>query len=388
MKSMDTVPFVDLVTQYENIRSDVDAAIQEILSRCEFIMGPQVEEFEQQFARFVGCRRGIGVASGADALRLALMALEIGPGDEIIVPANSYIATAFAVTAVGASPVLVDCDPKTYNIDVRLIPGALTPRTRAIIPVHLTGQAADMDSIMSLAHRHGLQVVEDAAQAHGASWNGRPCGAFGRAGCFSFYPSKNLGAFGDGGRLTTSDDKLAVRVRQLRNNGQDVKNHHVEWGFNSRLDTLQAAVLAVKLRYLPRWNASRINAAHKYHELLDGVGDVTFQQIAPGATHVYHLFVVETDYRDRLSEDLHNAGIHTGVHYPTPIHLQPAYAHVGYARGRFPHAERLAQRGLSLPMYPELRDDQIRRVAQAIRRFFTHAARISFRTASIVSASS
>lgn len=369
---MKNIPFVDLVTQHGEIQGEIDAAIQPVLSQCNFILGSQVEEFEQAFARFVGTEHAIGVSSGLDALRLALMALDVGSGDEVILPANTYIATALAVSAVGARPTLVDCDPKTYNIDASLIEPAITPRTKAIIPVHLTGQSADMDPILEVADRHGLSVVEDAAQAHGTLYKGRPCGSIGAMGCFSFYPGKNLGAYGDGGAVTTHDAGLAERLRRLRNYGQQAKYQHVEKGLNARLDTLQAAILGVKLRHLPRWNEARATHAEDYREMLTGVGDLISQRRAPYSTHVYHLFIVETEQRAALQEHLSAAGIGTGIHYPIPIHLQRAYEDLGYSKGDFPEAERLAGRMLSLPMFPELRSDQVQRVAEEIRVFYDH----------------
>jgi dTDP-4-amino-4,6-dideoxygalactose transaminase len=346
-----------------------------VLLSAKFILGPQLTEFERAFAEFIGVRHAVGTSSGLDALRLALTALDIGPGDQVIVPANTYIATALAVSAVGARPVLVDCDPRTYQIDVDQIGPAITARTRAVIPVHLSGQAADMDAVLDLAHAHGLHVVEDAAQAHGAKYKGRSCGKLGTVGCFSFYPSKNLGACGDGGMVTTSDGELAERVRRLRNYGEKAKYQHVEKGLNARLDTMQAAVLSVKLRHLARWNEARARHAETYRRLLSGVGDLVFQEVAPWSSHVYHLFVVETAERDALRAHLTTAGIQTGVHYPVPIHLQPAYSDLGHKRGDYPRAERLAARMLSLPMYPELRPAQIAIVADEVRRFFAAPSR-------------
>jgi dTDP-4-amino-4,6-dideoxygalactose transaminase len=367
---MRDVPFVDLAAQHASIRSEVEAAIERVTSKCNFVLGPEVEEFERDFSRFTGSEHAVGVSSGLDALRLALAALEIGPSDEVILPANTYIATALAVSAVGAKPVLVDCDPGTYNIDMNQLEAAVTGRTKAIIPVHLTGQAADMDPILEIAGRRGLYVVEDAAQAHGAFYGGRPCGSLGVAGCFSFYPGKNLGAYGDGGMVTTGDSKLADRMRRLRNYGQKVKYHHTEKGLNARLDTLQAAILSVKLRHLPRWNRARATHARRYRKLLGGIGDLAFQRRSPYSTHAYHLFVVETDHRDALQEYLRESGVRSGIHYPIPIHLQPAYAELDYREGDFPQAERLAGRMLSLPMFPELRPEQILRVAEAVSGFF------------------
>ncbi len=367
---MNVVPFVDLAAQYRSIESEINQAINRVLSRCNFILGRQLEEFEQAFAEFIAVEHAIGVSSGLDALRIALMALDIGRGDEVILPANTFIATALAVSAVGAKPVLVDCDPATYNIDVGLIENAITPSTKAIIPVHLTGQSADMGPILEVASKHDLYVIEDAAQAHGTLYKGKPCGSMGTVGCFSFYPGKNLGAYGDGGMVTTNDSKLAERIRHLRNYGERVKYEHVEKGLNARLDTLQASILDVKLHYLTQWNQARVKHAQKYLDLLGGGGDVVFQKLAPYSTHIYHLLIIETDKRDALQKHLTSAGVQTGIHYPKPIHLQQAYTDLGHHEGDFPQAEKLAKRILSLPMFPELTDEQIQQVALEVRKFF------------------
>ena len=368
---MKAIPFVDLVTQHATIQTEINSALEQVLSKGNFILGSQVEEFEQAFASFIETEHAIGVSSGLDALRLALMALNIGSGDEVILPANTYIATALAVSAVGARPVLVDCEPKTYNIDVSLVESAITSRTKAIIPVHLTGQSADMDPILDVANRNGLYVVEDAAQAHGTLYKGRPCGSIGIAGCFSFYPGKNLGACGDGGMVATNNAELAERLRRLRKYGQQAKYQHVEKGLNARLDTLQAAVLRVKLRYLPEWNEARATHAEKYKVMLAGVGDLVFQRRVPYSTHIYHLFIVETKQRAALQKHLNAAGVGTGIHYPVPIHLQQAYTDLGYSKGDFPEAETLAESMLSLPMFPELHTDQIWRVTEETKEFFS-----------------
>jgi dTDP-4-amino-4,6-dideoxygalactose transaminase len=360
---------VDLQAQYRSISADLLAATEEVLSKCNFILGKQVSEFEEEFARFAGAKHAVGVSSGLDALRIALTALNIGPGHEVILPANTYIATAYAVSAVGAKPVLVDCDRSNYNIDSAAIEPAITARTKAIIPVHLTGQAADMKPILEIAARRGLHVIEDAAQAHGAQSHGRPCGSMGAAGCFSFYPGKNLGAAGDGGLVTTNDANLAARMRIFRNNGELKKYEHVEKGLNARLDTLQAAILKVKLRHLPEWNRKRAAHADRYRALLSGIAGLRLQSLIPGSSHVYHLFMVETDRRDDLKKFLEDRGIQTGIHYPTPIHLQVAYSDLGYKKGAFPNAEYLAPRILSLPMFAELSDDQIVFVCDQIRLF-------------------
>jgi dTDP-4-amino-4,6-dideoxygalactose transaminase len=364
------IPFVDLKTQTANLRSELQIAIDDSLSRCDYILGEAVTRFELAFAKMIGVEHAVGVGNGIDALRLVLDGLEIGSGDEVILPANTFIATALAVSAVGARPVLVDCDERTYNIDPTKIEAAITAKTRAIMPVHLTGQPVDMDAVGAIAKRRNLAVVEDACQAHGAVYRGKMCGNLGVAGCFSFYPGKNLGAFGDGGLVTTSDAKLAERMRRLRNYGQSVKYHHVEKGLNTRLDTLQAALLEVKLRHLPQWNVARRAHAAKYLEALVGVGDLRFPQCIAEVEHVYHLFIIETDRRDALKDFLEQRKIQVGIHYPIPIHLQEAYRELGYGKGAFPAAERLAGRILSLPMFPELQADQSATVIAAVREFF------------------
>ncbi len=364
------VPFVDLQAQYRAIQDEVNPAIQQVLNQCNFILGKPVDEFEQEFASFVNTKYGVGLSSGLDALRLALEAMDVGAGDEVILPANTYIATALGVSAVGATPVLVDCHPRTYEIDVDLIEAAITPRTKVLMPVHLTGQAADMDAIMCIARKHGLRVVEDAAQAHGTLCNGQPVGSIGDIGCFSFYPGKNLGAYGDAGMTVTNDPLLAERMKRLRNYGQRVKYEHIEKGLNARLDTIQAAVLRVKLRHLPEWNRKRLEHADQYQELLTGVGDIVVQGRASYSTHIYHLYIIETSQRDELQKHLNAKGIQTGIHYPIPIHLQQAYADLHYARGAFPVAEYLADKMLSLPMSPELSVEQITYVTEEIKAFF------------------
>ncbi|MDP9222642.1 MAG: DegT/DnrJ/EryC1/StrS family aminotransferase [Actinomycetota bacterium] len=364
------VPFVDLVAQYETIAEEIDRAFHEVTASAQYILGARVERFEEEFADFVDAQHAIGVGSGLDALRLGLLALEIGPGDEVIVPANTYIATAFAVSEVGAEVVLVDCDPATYNVDPDAVAAAVTSRTRALLPVHFTGQAAEMRPLLDLAANKSLEVVEDAAQAHGTLYEGRPCGSLGKLACFSFYPGKNLGAYGDGGMVTTSDPGVVERTRRLRNYGERAKYDHVVKGVNSRLDGLQAAFLSVKLRHLAPWNEARVRHAEAYSVELAGIGDLRLQQRSPHSTHVYHLFVVETQHRDALREYLTERGIQTGIHYPVPIHLQMAYSELELTAGAFPTSERLARESLSLPMYPELTADQIESITGAIRAFF------------------
>jgi dTDP-4-amino-4,6-dideoxygalactose transaminase len=364
------VPFVDLVAQYQSIAEEIERAFHEVTASAEYILGARVQAFEEEFAQFVGAEHAVGVGNGLDALRLGLLALEIGPGDEVIVPANTYIATALAVSEVGADVVLADCDPATYNVDPDAVAAAVTSRTRALLPVHFTGQAAEMRPLLDLAASKDLAVVEDAAQAHGTLYEGRPCGSLGNLACFSFYPGKNLGAYGDAGMVTTSDASVAERTRRLRNYGERAKYDHVVKGVNSRLDGLQAAFLSVKLPHLPGWNEGRLGHADEYAMELAGVGDLVLQQRAPASTHVYHLFIVETAERDALREHLTERGIQTGIHYPIPIHLQEAYRDLGLGTDAFPQAERLARQSLSLPMYPELTSAQIGTIAAAIREFF------------------
>jgi dTDP-4-amino-4,6-dideoxygalactose transaminase len=360
----DRVQFVDLARQYRNLRSEIDAAMLRALGRGDYILGEDVQAFEEEFAAYLGASHCIGVGDGTDALCLALRALGIGAGDEVIVPVNTFIATALAVSNAGARPVLVDCEPRYYNIDTSAVEAAITPRTKAIVPVHLYGQAADMDAILQLARPRGIRVVEDAAQAHGATYRGRRCGSIGDVACFSFYPSKNLGAYGDGGVIVTHDAVLAEKIRHLRNWGQKTKYIHTEKGCNSRLDTLQAAILRVKLRYLDEWNARRRQAAARYAELLAGAG-LTLPRVAPWGEPVWHLYVVQTPDRARLQQALDGANISHGIHYPVPIHMQQAYADLGYSRGDFPVAEALAERIVSLPIFPEILDEELERVGLA-----------------------
>ena len=364
-----TVPFVDLQAQHRALAAEIRVAVDEVLTDCNFILGRQVGEFERAFAAYVGVGHAVGVSNGLDALRIALAALGIGPGDEVIVPANTYIATALAASALGARVVLVDCDASTYNLDPAKLERAITLRTRVVIPVHLTGQPADMAPILEIAERRGLQVLEDAAQAHGAQYRGRPCGSMGIAGCFSFYPAKNLGAAGDGGMIVTPNEKLARQARKLSNYGEVVKYEHTEKGLNARLDTLHAAILQVKLPHLDDWNRQRARHAQRYRQRLAGIGDVRLPKVLPECTHVYHLFMVQTSRRDALRQFLQDRGVQTGIHYPTPIHLQPAYADHGWKKGDFPVAEELASQIVSLPMFPELRDEQIDYVCERIGEF-------------------
>jgi len=360
------VPFVDLKAQYQTIKSEIEAAISRVVESGRYILGPEVEKFEKDFAKYVGARFCVGVNSGTAALQLALMATGVGATDEVIVPANTFFATAETVSTAGARPVFVDADSVAYTIDVSKIENAITPRTRAIIPVHLYGQPADLDPVFEIARRHNLSVNEDAAQAHGAEYKGRRVGALGDVGCFSFYPAKNLGAYGDAGAIVTDDDMVARRLRLLRDHGSDRKYYHEIVGYNFRLETLQAAVLAVKLRHLESWTRLRRRHAAQYHELLK-TSSLVLPRELEYARHVYHLYVVQSDRRDELQRKLAAAGVQTGIHYPVPIHLQPAYSSLGYRAGDFPETEKQSQRLLSLPMFAELTHEQINLVAEALK---------------------
>ena len=359
------VPFVDLQAQFRALREEVVPRVTQVMEDAKFILGPDVGIFEENFADYVGSRYCVSLESGTAALALVLEALGLGPGDEVVIPANTYIASAIAVSAVGAKPVLVDMD-ETYLLDPSLLESALTSRTRAVMPVHLYGQAVPMDPVMDFARRRGLRVIEDASQAHGARWNGRRVGTFGDAGCFSFYPGKNLGAYGDAGAVVTDDAELADKLRLLRDFGQRRKNEHLLKAGNCRLDTIQAAVLDVKLRHLDRWNEARRRNARAYDAKLAQIG------IAPPPClhdegHVYHLYVIEVGNRADVQSALAESGIATGIHYPIPIHLQPAYRELGLGPGSFPRTERSAQRILSLPMFAELTEEQIDLVVGAIQ---------------------
>jgi dTDP-4-amino-4,6-dideoxygalactose transaminase len=367
VKVQTVVPFVDLKAQYQSIRDEVRAEVDNVFESTQFILGDAVEKFERDFADYLGVKHVLGVGSGLDALRLALEAAGVGAGDEVIIPANTFIATALAVSGTGAKPVLVDCREDTYQIDPALIEQAITPRTKVIMPVHLYGQSADIAEIVEIARNHKLEVIEDAAQAHGTRFLGQRCGSFGLAGCFSFYPGKNLGAYGDGGAVATNDDDFAKRVNSLRNYGQKQKYVHVEKGTNSRLDTIQAAILNVKLRHLDDWNAARRAHAAMYSDSLGE--DFIVPTLDPRSEHIFHLYVVRTRNREELQQHLNSLGIQTGIHYPIPIHLQEAYRDLGLGKGSFPVTEKLADEILSLPMFPELTHEQIELVLEALSSF-------------------
>jgi len=362
------VPLVDLHAQYRAIQPAIDSAIQSVIERTAFIMGPDVRSFEDEFARFCTSTHAVGVASGTAALELTLRACGIGAGDEVVTSAHTFIATAEAISAVGARPVFADIDARTYNLDAHAVEAVLTPATRAILPVHIYGQPADIDALAVLATRHNLVLIEDAAQAHGATWNGRTVGVLGDAACFSFYPGKNLGAYGDAGAVTTNDAQIAERVSLLRNHGRHSKYLHDIKGYGERMDTLQAAILRAKLEHLADWTDARRRLAARYSELLAGC-EVVLPYVDPAADPAWHLYVIRTPARDALLAHLNANGIGAGVHYPVPLHLQPAYADLGYQRGDLPVTETVADTCLSLPLYPEMTDEQQGYVVDAIRSF-------------------
>jgi len=360
------IPFLDLTAAYSELQDDIEAAVQASLRSGRYIGGQEVELFEQEYAAYTETRHCVGVGNGLDALFLALRAMEIGVGDEVIVPSNTFIATWLAVSHCGAIPVPVEPHESTYNIDARLIEAAITSRTKAIIPVHLYGQPADLDSVISVAHKHGLRVLEDAAQAHGARYKKKPIGGHGDAVAWSFYPGKNLGAVGDAGAVTTNDPAIADRIRLLRNYGSHVKYKNEVQGYNSRLDPIQAAVLRVKLKVLDEWNARRQKIASAYTSGLAGSG-LTLPSVASWAESVWHLYVVQSAHRDDLQKTMRQAGIDTLIHYPVPPHLQQAYANMGFFSGQFPIAERLAAKVLSLPIGPQLNPKEVDLVISSVK---------------------
>ncbi|WP_295541017.1 DegT/DnrJ/EryC1/StrS aminotransferase family protein [uncultured Thiohalocapsa sp.] len=360
------IPYLDLNAQHRSLRRELIRAIDAVFASSAFAGGTFVERFEKAFADYCGCRHAIGVGSGTDALWLALQAVGVGPGDEVITVPNSFFATAEAITVCGARPVFVDVDEATLTLDPKKLEAAITPRTKAVVPVHLFGQIADMNPINRIADRHGLSVIEDAAQGHGASYHGRRAGGLGRAGCFSFYPGKNLGAAGEAGAVTTNDDDLAARVRMLRDHGQARKHDHQLVGWNGRMDGVQAAVLEVKLRHLDTWTQRRRERAYAYQELISRVPGLRAPTEAHSARHVYHIYGVRCDGRDDLLRHLSKHNVGCAIHYPRPIHLQPAYHDLGYGEGCFPVSEQAANQLLSLPLYPELGMEKLQRVATLI----------------------
>lgn len=360
------VPLVDLKPQVAALKGEIASALQRVLDAGIFVLGPEVEAFERDFAAFCGARHAVGVSSGTDALHLALLAAGVGPGDEVITVPFTFIATVAAVEYAGARPVLVDVDTDSYTMDVAQIEARITAKTKAILPVHLYGQSADMDPINDLARRHGLVVIEDASQAHGARYKGRRTGSLGHLGCFSFYPTKNLGAYGEAGAIVTNDDDYARTLRMLRDWGQEGKYNHVLRGYNYRMEALQGAVLGVKLRHLDRWTAERRRLAARYNEMLAGL-PVELPRELPEREHVYHIYALRVRERERLRQRLAAAGVSTAVHYPEPAHLILPYRDLGYAEGTFPVSERSATEQLSLPLFPELTDAQQQHVAAALR---------------------
>lgn len=355
------VPFLDLQASYFEIREEIDTAIKRVLESGRYILGEEVDAFEHEYASYCSAKYCVGVANGMDALHLALLALDVAPGDEVIVPSNTYIATWLAVSQCGATPVPVEPDAGTYNINPSCIEAAITPRTKAILPVHLYGQPADIDHILEVARKHGLKVLEDGAQAHGARYKGKRIGAHGDVVAWSFYPGKNLGAYGDGGAITTDNPKIADRIRLLRNYGSRTKYVNEVRGFNCRLDALQAAVLRVKLQRLDRWNEARKAIAVRYYAGLSGM-ELILPVVREWAEPVWHLFVVGSNNRDQIQQQLEKNGIGTMIHYPIPPHLQEAYTSIGFGKDAFPIAERMAKRSLSLPMGPHLDGDAVRHV--------------------------
>ena len=363
------IKYLDLQAQYQSIKIELDHAIQKVLDSSAYVLGPAVSEFESTFAKYCGTKFAIGVNSGTSALTLALRALGVGPGDEVITAANTFIATAAAIEHAGGRPVLVDVDPETRNMDPVLLKMAITSKTRAIIPVHLYGRPADMDPILQLAARHDIAVLEDAAQAHGARYQGRRAGSIGRMAAFSFYPGKNLGAYGEAGAVTTDDPELDRTVRMLRDHGSDKKYVHDLLGYNARMEGIQGAVLKVKLGHLDRWNAERNRVARLYNQLLADL-PIKLPSFEDDIEQVFHLYVIETEQRDQLQKHLREHGVPSLIHYPIPIHLQKAFDHLDCRAGDFPITEKLANEILSLPIYPEMSDEQVTFVAEKVKAFF------------------
>jgi dTDP-4-amino-4,6-dideoxygalactose transaminase len=376
------VPFLDLKIQYESIRDEISIAIQKVLENTAFAGGPFVAQFEKEFAEFCGCKHAIGVGSGTEALWMSLLALGVGQGDEVITVPNTFIATAEAISFCGAKPVFVDVDERTYNMDPNKLEDYLKKRyalcsmrsaslPKAVIPVHLFGQMADMDPILEIARKYGLFVIEDACQAHGAEYKGRRAGSLSDAGCFSFYPGKNLGAYGEAGAVVTNDGALAEKIKMLRDHGQPKKYYHDYIGWNGRMDGFQGSVLSVKLKHLPAWNEARRKNAKLYNQLLVDTDGVMIPQEADYVRHIYHIYAVRIQRRTALMNALAEKGISCGIHYPVPIHLQKAYSSLGLENGGFPLAEKCCEEFVSLPMFPELKDEQIEYVAAEIKRFLS-----------------
>jgi dTDP-4-amino-4,6-dideoxygalactose transaminase len=362
---METVPYLDLRAQYRTLRSEVLSALEEICESASFAQGPATSKFDAEFAAYCGVDHCVSLNSGTSALHLALRCLDVGPGDQVITVSMTFIATAWAISYVGATPVFIDIDPVRRTLDPDKLEAAITSRTKAIIPVHLYGMPAEMDRIMAIAERHGVPVIEDAAQAHGARYKGRRAGQFGQIACFSFYPTKNLGAYGEGGALITNDASIAHRARSLRDHAQSQKYLHEEIGYNYRMDSFQAAVLSIKLNHLDQWNTARVDCARQYTELLKDSSYKLPAQMSDSEC-VWHCYVIETPERDRIRSGLQDVGIQSAVHYPVPVHLQKAYAHLDYRSGDLPITEALCEHCLALPIYPELSKEKLSRVASVL----------------------
>lgn len=376
---MNTIPPLDLSRQYQTIAPEIESAVLQVMASGRYIGGQPVQDFEQQFAQYIGTAECVSCANGTDALYLALRALDIGPGDEVITTPFTFMATAETISLVGATPVFVDIEPETFNLDLSQVPNAITEKTRAIIPVHLFGQPVDMTQVMAIASTHGLAVIEDVAQAAGSEWRGQKTGSIGHLGCFSFFPTKNLGAFGDGGAVTTNDSTLAAKIRILKDHGATQRYYHEKIGINSRLDALQAAILQIKLLYLDRWNDRRRVIAADYHQRLVDFPGVILPQETPGSRAVWNQYTIRVksqeltaknpakNRRNYLRQELQNQGISSMVYYPLPLHLQPVYQHLGYRPGEFPWVERICEEVLSLPMFPELSQEEIASVVQGLK---------------------
>ncbi len=364
------IPFLSFESVNKDVKPELLASFEQFFDNAWYILGEKVKQFEQEYAVYNQVKHCVGVSNGLDALHLSLKALNIGEDDEVIVPSNTYIATVLAISYVGAKPVLVEPRKDTYNINPDIIEAAITSKTKAIMPVHLYGQCCEMDAIMDIAEKHDLFVIEDNAQSQGSSFNGKLAGSFGHSNGTSFYPGKNLGALGDAGAVTTNDEAVADKIKVLRNYGSQKKYYNEVIGHNMRLDELQAAVLSVKLKCLTDWTKQRQQIAGWYNEALKGIGDLVLPAIAPGASHVYHLYIIRTDKRDELQKHLSENGIGTLIHYPVPPHLQEAYSHLGFKRGDFPIAEKIADTCLSLPMWPGMKQTEIEQVKETMKRFF------------------
>lgn len=366
------VPFLDLKAQYHSIKEEVNEAIQDVLENTAFILGKSVSEFERKFAEAHNVEHCFGTSSGTDGNHMALWALGVGPGDEVIIPANTFIATAWGATLCGAKPVFVDCDSKTYNLDPAKIEAAITDKTKAIVAVHLYGQPADMDAILAIGEKHEIPIVEDAAQAHLAEYNGNPVGSMGLISSFSFYPGKNLGAYGEGGAVVTNNDELAAQVKMIREQGQSKKYYHDVYGHNYRMEGIQGAVLNVKMGHIVDWTEARRRVAKGYNELLNEIDEIILPYENEKVKHSYHLFVikVKNGRREELQNFLNENGVAAGLHYPVPLHLQKCFEHLGYKKGDFPNTEELADQCLSLPMFPEMTNEQIKIVSDTIHEFY------------------